>query len=191
MKDLFREAERLQSVMESENIDYFFVGGLAVQVWGEPRLTLDIDLTVFTGLVEESKTVRLLLSHYEPRDMTHEAAEEFSRRSRMLLLRSAEKTDIDIMLGGIADISDELSRSSFELFADNISLRICSASTLVAMKTVAGRPQDIFDLESILIKQSDLDWDYINEYLGHISEYEDISDKVEKLARLRDKFYRP
>ena len=97
-----------------------FVGGIAVQAWGEPRLTLDIDLSVFTGLVDESETVNRLLSLYQPRDMSREAAEDFSRKSRMLLLRSEQGTDIDLMLGGIADISEELSRSTFEPFASDI-----------------------------------------------------------------------
>ena len=191
MKDLFKEAAQFQFSIESEGLDFFFVGGIAVQVWGEPRLTLDIDLTVFTDLVEESKTVSRLLSICEPRDMSREAAEDFSKISRMLLLRTDSGTDIDIMLGGISDISEELSRASMEPFTDEISLRVCSASTLVAMKTIAGRPKDIFDLESILIKQTDLDWDYISDYLGHVQEYEDIRDKVLQLETLRSKYYRP
>lgn len=53
MIDLFTEARSLQKILESDGWDFFFVGGIAVQVWGQPRLTTDIGLTVFTGLRDE------------------------------------------------------------------------------------------------------------------------------------------
>ena len=59
------------------------------------------------------------------------------------------------------------------------------------MKTVAGRPQDIFDLQSIVTRQNRLDWSYIFDYLAHVQEYEDIATKVAELEELKSKFYRP
>ena len=55
MTDLFAEAARLQSILEKEGRDFYFVGGIALQIWGEPRLTTDIDLTVFTNLIDETE----------------------------------------------------------------------------------------------------------------------------------------
>jgi hypothetical protein len=34
---------------------FCFIGGVAVQRWGEPRLTQDVDLTVLTGLGNEER----------------------------------------------------------------------------------------------------------------------------------------
>jgi hypothetical protein len=50
MIDLINEAASIQEFIESKHWDFFFIGGLTVQVWGQPRLTQDIDLTVFTEL---------------------------------------------------------------------------------------------------------------------------------------------
>ena len=33
---------------------FCFIGGVAVQRWGEPRLTQDVDLTVLTGVGNEA-----------------------------------------------------------------------------------------------------------------------------------------
>ena len=33
---------------------FCFIGGLAVQKWSEPRVTDDVDLTLFTGLGTEA-----------------------------------------------------------------------------------------------------------------------------------------
>ncbi len=191
MRTLFQEAAALQSVLENEGWEFFFVGGIAVQIWGEPRLTTDIDLTVFTGLVKEDERIDRLLTLLQPRDMSVEAAAEFSRTARILLLRSSGGIDIDMMLNGISDLGEEYERSSFQRFTPELSLRVCSAETLVGMKTYAGRSRDIADLETILIKQTQLDWEYINRYLNEILEYEEISDKISILETLKDKHYRP
>lgn len=54
MIDLISEAASLQDFLEASDWDFFFIGGIAVQVWGQPRMTQDIDLTVFTNLQNES-----------------------------------------------------------------------------------------------------------------------------------------
>ena len=53
------------------------------------------------------------------------------------------------------------------------------------MKTIAGRGQDIVDIENVAIKQRDLDWSYIDTYLENASEYKDISESIEGLSRIR------
>lgn len=191
MKGLFEEAASLQTTLENEGWEFFFVGGIAVQIWGEPRLTTDIDLTIFTGLVNENERVNGLLSILRPRDMSVAEAIEFSRQSRMLLLISDSGLNIDMMLSGITDLGEEYARSSFQRFTPEISLRVCSAETLVGMKTYAGRNRDIADVETVLIKQTKLDWDYIDRYLDEIADYEDIQEKRSVLQALKEKYYRP
>ena len=43
------------------------IGGLAVQHWGEPRFTKDVDMTLLTGFGGEETFVREWLAHYEAR----------------------------------------------------------------------------------------------------------------------------
>jgi hypothetical protein len=42
------------------------IGGLAVQRWGDPRQTRDVDLTLLTGLGGEEAFVDPILEHYPP-----------------------------------------------------------------------------------------------------------------------------
>lgn len=46
MNALIRAAADLQSVCEQHGWKFCFIGGLAVQRWGEPRETIDVDLTL-------------------------------------------------------------------------------------------------------------------------------------------------
>jgi hypothetical protein len=61
---------------------YCFIGGLALQRWGEPRETIDVDLTLLTGFGGEETFVRELLRHFEPRIAE---ADEFALAHRVLL----------------------------------------------------------------------------------------------------------
>ncbi len=191
MIELFNEASELQRLLESDGWEFFFVGGLALQIWGEPRLTTDIDLTVFTDLQNETQKVERLLDLIESRFSSKEAASEFSKTARILLLKSSSGTEIDMMLGGLADMSSDLARSSIQRFTPEISLRVCSAETLICLKTVAGRLKDFADLETVLIKQTDLDWEYIDQYLAEVAEYKDLTENTAILRRLKAESYRP
>lgn len=191
MTDLISEAAELQRNLEEQGKDFFFVGGLALQIWGQPRLTTDIDLTVYTNLINEVEQIKWFLTLYESRIADTKDAVEFARTRRVLLLKTPTETGIDLMLGGLSDTSPELKRASYQRFMPEISLKVCSADTLIALKTVAGRLKDFADIESVMIKQTSLDWDYIVEYLKQALEYEDISAKIAKLNEIKHQYYKP
>ena len=64
-------AWEVHEFLTAHQVNYAIIGGLAVQFWGEPRLTVDADLTVATPLegpeclvrqiVESSLLVSLIL----------------------------------------------------------------------------------------------------------------------------------
>ncbi len=66
MNPLFAAAQSLQRFFESRRWRFCFIGGLAVQRWGEPRLTLDVDCTLLTGFGQEGRYVGELLSAFTP-----------------------------------------------------------------------------------------------------------------------------
>ena len=54
MIELFQVANRMQEFMRGREWKFCYIGGLALQRWGEPRVTQDIDLTLFTGFGNEN-----------------------------------------------------------------------------------------------------------------------------------------
>lgn len=189
MIELIEEAARLQKFVEDKGWDFHFIGGIVVQVWGRPRLTTDIDITIFTNLINESDYISAFLEQYKAK---FSDSEEFALTQRVLPIETADKIGIDVTLGGLADISPQLARSTYQPFSDGISLRVCSAEDLIVLKTVAWRPQDIFDLEGVIIKQNDLDWNYIERQLTQLDEYDiydDLTEKVAGLFSLKEKYY--
>jgi hypothetical protein len=67
MRQLIEIASELQGVCDSQRWRSCVIGGLAVQRWGEPRLTRDVDVSLLTGFGTESVYIEALLAQYQGR----------------------------------------------------------------------------------------------------------------------------
>ena len=184
MNELIRAAADLQAVCESHRWRYCFIGGLAVQRWGEPRETVDVDLTLLTGFADEARFVAVLMDAFEARI---EDAARFASVNRVLLLRASSGVGLDIALGGLPFEALAVGRASLFTFPPDVPLRTCSAEDLLVLKAFADRPKDWIDIEGILIRQGEhLDWVYIRTQLDPLAELKDAPELVDKLERMRD-----
>jgi hypothetical protein len=60
-------AHEVHRACKDQGWRFCIIAGVAVQRWGEPRLTQDVNLTLLTGFGEEEKFVLKLLSILNPR----------------------------------------------------------------------------------------------------------------------------
>ena len=67
MNKVIQAAAELQNICQSQGWQFFFIGGLALQRWSEPRATVDIDRSSFVGFGQEHHFTELLLKYFEPR----------------------------------------------------------------------------------------------------------------------------
>jgi hypothetical protein len=184
-------AERLNALCASKGWRYCFIGGLSVQVWSEPRVTDDVDLTLVTGFGTEERYIDELLAvdWLQPR---REDAREFALSRRVLLLRSDTGVAIDIAMGAFPFESSATSRARNSDFGSGIELKICTAEDLIVFKTFAARPQDWRDVEMTIVRQGDekLDWEYVREQLRPLVELKEQPELMDQLEALRDKLRR-
>ena len=150
MIDLFHLASDVQEFIEKQSWNFCFIGGLALQRWGENRLTRDIDLTILAGLGGEEIFIDKMLGAFPAR---RPDAREFALRYRVLLLRSRDGIGIDVSLGALPFEEGVVSRATDFEFLPGCRLRTCSAEDLVVLKAFADRPQDWVDIRGILIRQ--------------------------------------
>lgn len=166
-------------------LPFCFIGGIAIQRWGEPRVTKDVDLTVFSGFKNEEKLIDLLCSKFPMRESN---AKEFALANRVLLLKSPMGPGIDISLGGLPYEELLINRSSDFLFAPTITLRTCSAEDLIILKAFAARGRDWNDVETVIIRQKNqLDWIHIETYLAQLLELKEEPELLDILRKLRQK----
>lgn len=126
------------------------IGGLAVQRWGEPRMTQDADLTVLTPFGTEEAIVDALLRGFAARTLT---ARQHALDYRVLLLTASNGVSVDVSLAALPFEEEVLQRASRWREVDKVWLVTCSAEDLVIYKLVAGRPGDIQDIIGIVQRQ--------------------------------------
>jgi hypothetical protein len=148
---LLAAALEVQAFCRDQSWRFCFIGGLAVQRWGEPRLTQDADLTVITGFGGEAPFVDALLARFEGRLAD---AREFALRNRVLLLRSSRGVPLDVALGAMPFEERAVARASDFTIAPGAVIFTCSAEDLVVFKAFAGRPRDWLDIEGIAIRHA-------------------------------------
>jgi len=180
--DLIGEAVRLEAFLQSRGWRFCFIGGLAVQHWGEPRLTRDLDVSLLTGFGGERAYVESLVSVYSPRI---EDAIEFALTRRVLLVRSESGVGIDVSLAALPYEELAVNRAIPVEMLPGSSVRLCSPEDLIVMKMFAGRDTDLRDVRSVIVRQSErgLDWRYIETHLADLAE---LKEDPALLARLRE-----
>lgn len=183
MIDIFEAARQLQSFCDQRGWRSCFIGGIAVQRWGEPRVTRDVDLTLLTGFGGEDEYVDALLAAWPARIAS---SKEFARRYRVLLLNTPGGVGIDVSLGALPFEERVVSRATAFSFGPGLDIRTCSAEDLVVLKLFASRPLDIRDAEGVVIRHKDqLDWSYIEEQLRPLAEVKAEPGILQTLSRLR------
>lgn len=183
MNAIFEAAIEVERACRAASFQFCFIGGLAVQRWGQPRMTADVDVTVVTGFGSEEPFVDILLSHFQPRIPD---ARQFALEHRTLLVRASNGVDVDIALGAMPFEERAAERATgFDLGGAVVTT--CSAEDLIVHKAFANREKDWLDIAGIVARQGALlDGDQIWAELSPLLELRDdpsIEPRLRKLLR--------
>ena len=183
LEDLLLAAAGLEISLRRRGWQFCFIGGVAIQRWGIPRFTQDIDLTLLTGFGQEEKFIDDLLQELRPRNPD---AREFALSRRVLLARTADGIDVDIALGALPFEERTIARASGWQLREAATLTTCSAEDLVVHKVFAGRDLDWGDVERVLTRQhGKLDLPQIRSELKPLLELKGAPESLDKLERMR------
>jgi hypothetical protein len=179
---IFAAALEVQAFCRARSWRFCIIGALAVQRWGEPRLTQDVDLTILTGFGSEEPYVDALLGRFEPR---RPDARLFALQHRVVLMRSGAGVPIDAALGAMPFEERAVARASAFALQDGAELTTCSAEDLVVFKAFAGRDKDWLDIEGIALRQGGrLDEALIWMELGPLLELKEAPEAADRLRAI-------
>jgi hypothetical protein len=147
---LFAAAADFQAFCAARGWKSCVIGGLAVQRWGEPRQTRDVDLTLLTGIGGEERFVDPILAQYTARI---DGAREFALEHRVILIQTVTDVPLDVSLGGLPYEARVVQRATPFDVEPGVALTTCSAEDLMVLKAFAGRPQDWLDIEGVIVRQ--------------------------------------
>ena len=184
MNELSHLAAELGDFCDKRGWSSCVIGGFAVQHWGEPRMTMDVDLSLLTGFGEEEAFVDELLRHYAGR-LTD--TKKFALQNRVLLLRHSSGVGIDIALAALPFEESAVGRSVTIEVEPDCFVRLCTAEDLIVMKAFANRVIDWHDVRGVIVRQGlgNLDWNYINKELAPLCEAKEQPEIVGRLQLLR------
>jgi len=163
MNDLENQLRRIVNDLQDLNQRFALVGGLAVSVRAEPRLTRDTDLAVAVG--DDAEAERLI-HQLQQRGYQVIASVEQQNAGRLATIRLAfESADgiVTDLLFASSGIEAEIVSGADELtVVPGLSLPVASVGHLMAMKILARddrhRPMDADDLRALRSIASDDDW---------------------------------
>lgn len=153
---------RIAQTLDSRGIPYMVIGGQAVLVYGEPRLTKDIDITLGLG-PDRLGDLLAVVSTLGLRPLVD--PQTFTRETLVL---PCEEDDtghrVDFILSFSEYERDALQRTRATMIED-VRVRFASPEDVIIHKMVAGRPRDLEDVASIVAKVPALDEDYLFRWL--------------------------
>jgi len=163
---------RIAASLTKHDLPYMIIGGQAVLLYGEPRLTRDIDITLG---VDIDQLDRLLAVIQELSLKPLPGDTEAFVRETMVLPAQDEKTGIRVDF--IFSFTPYETRAIER--ARNIKILdqdVCFASPedIVIHKIFSGRPRDIEDARIIVLKNPGMDLDYVGDLL---KEFDLLSDE--------------
>jgi len=169
--------------MTDNQIDYAVIGGVAVAVWGEPRLTQDIDVKVLLGRDEAGELLNALGAEYKP---FWDKPLEMLKKNGILFVHDTYGVRIDIHLCDTLFDHKVIERATRIEIESGTSINICSAEDLVIYKMLSTRASDSRDCEGIIDYQGDaLDDQYIIDWLTQFEAALDDSTLIDTYKRTR------
>lgn len=156
----------LTRVLNAARVPYMVIGGLANIIWGEPRATLDIDVTVWVLEPQIPEFVAILERHFTP---LVENPSAFIRDTRVLPLEGANGVRIDVIFGLLAFEEEAIARAATVEIA-GVPVRFCTAEDLILMKIVSDRERDLADAQAIVHRRlPQLDRGYLEPRIHELS----------------------
>jgi predicted nucleotidyltransferase len=151
MRELGRTLKQVAGVLERAGVPYMVIGGLANLAWGEPRTTMDVDITVNTG---ETSIPAILELAKELGSLLAEDPEEVAERGRLVPIRTLGGVRVDMALATLPFELDAIARARI-IDLEGVEIPVCTPEDLIVMKSVSQRARDHEDVIGILRRQRD------------------------------------
>ena len=158
--------KKIANELNAHNIPYMVIGGQAVLIYGEPRLTKDIDITLGVG-VSKLNEINSIVKKLNLKILV----DENFVQNTMVLLVIDEKTGIRVdFIFSFSLYEKQAIKRATDIKFDNTIVRFASLEDLIIHKIIAGRAIDIEDIRSIILKNPDYDTRYIERWLQEFDE---------------------
>ena len=154
---------RVGRELTAEKIPYMVFGGQAVLVYGEPRFTQDIDITL--GIDPSSAAPLLTLVTRLGMEILVDNPEEFLRQTFVLPVRDAV-TGIRLdLVFSLSEFEQDAIKRANEFTFGGVAVKFVTLDDLLIFKIIAGRLRDLEDVKGIVLKNPYYDREHVLHWL--------------------------
>jgi hypothetical protein len=141
----------LAEALRSVGARWYLFGAQAALIWGRPRLTADVDVTVRLEPEDPDALVRAFAQRGFR--LRVDTGDDFVRRTRVLpFVFVPNGLPVDVVLAGPGLEELFLSRA-VQVRIGGTAVPVISPEDLIVTKVLAGRPKDLEDVRGILIER--------------------------------------
>jgi len=137
-------------VLRQSGDRWYLFGAQAVIVWGRPRLSADVDITV--AIAGPPGDFVAAASH-AGFDLRVSDWRDFVARTRVLpLLHRATQMPLDVVLAG-PGLEEEFLERAVVIDLAGMKVPVITPEDLIVTKLLAGRPKDVEDVRGVLVER--------------------------------------
>jgi len=174
----------ISSALRERNIPYMLIGGQAVLLYGEPRLTRDIDITLGVDIDRLAEIISL--AGDLGLKILPENVEKFTRETMVLPVADEETgIRIDFIFSFSPYEKQAIEKAkTVRMLDQNISF--AAPEDLIIHKIIAGRPRDMEDVNGIMQRMKNIDIVYIRKWLNDFSAALNDGEIIKRLESICD-----
>ncbi|MFC1595524.1 nucleotidyl transferase AbiEii/AbiGii toxin family protein [Gemmatimonadota bacterium] len=174
---------RVSNALRSEDLPFMLIGGQAVLLHGQPRLTEDIDITL--GVSPEALPTVLKACQVAQLEILPEDPASFVGETYVLpAVDQASAIRLDLIFSDLPYERQAIERAVMVDLSD-VPIPFASAEDLILHKLFSGRPRDIEDVRGVIrLRGRALDWEYLEQWAEEFSTLpgrEHLLDQVRKI----------
>lgn len=169
----------IAQLLSESKIPYMIIGGQAVLLYGVPRLTKDIDITLGVSIDRLADVVKV--SRIAKLKILPEDYRDFVDKTFVLPVKD-EATEIRVdFIFSFTPYEQQAIERSKKVTIGNSSVNFASVEDVIIHKIFAGRPRDMEDVKNIIVKNPLIDVNYIKKWLTEF-------DKTQQGEKFTDSF---
>lgn len=143
----------LSGVLGALGASWYLFGAQAVIIWGRPRLTADVDVTV--RLIPEDADRLVAAMEKAGFRLRVSRAGDFVERTRVLpFVHAPTNLLLDVVLAG-PGLEEMFLGRAITVDIGGVSVPVISPEDLIVTKVLAGRPKDLEDVHGVLLERLD------------------------------------
>ena len=149
--------------LDNNSVPYMIIGGQAVLLYGEPRLTRDIDITLGVSIDKLDDLLKII----KETGLTPlpENLEDFVKKTFVLPAKDDDTgIRVDFIFSQTA-YENQAIKIAKSIIIEDSEISFASLEDMIIHKVFSGRPRDLEDARSILLKNPEFDKDYVIKWL--------------------------